>query len=82
MYIAERRPGFYCRVLTEGTVEAGDPIEQIAEGQNDVTMLEIFLAYHGSKKAVEFPLPVLQFLFERPCAVDHETENRRYVFNQ
>lgn len=41
LLVAHRRPGFYCRVLTEGVVEAGDEIERISTGPEQVTVAEI-----------------------------------------
>ncbi|BBX38815.1 MOSC and FAD-binding oxidoreductase domain-containing protein [Mycobacterium simiae] len=41
LLVSHRRPGFYCRVLTEGEVEAGQVIEKIAAGPEGVTVAEI-----------------------------------------
>ncbi|MEC4762007.1 MOSC domain-containing protein [Mycobacterium sherrisii] len=41
LLVSHRRPGFYCRVLTEGEVEAGQTIEKIAAGPEGVTVAEI-----------------------------------------
>ncbi len=41
LLVAHRRPGFYCRVLTEGEVEAGQDIVKIASGPGHVTVAEI-----------------------------------------
>ncbi len=41
LLVAHRRPGFYCRVLTEGEVEAGQEIVKIASGPEQVTVAEI-----------------------------------------
>lgn len=41
MLVSHRRPGFYFRVLREGTVQAGDDIVQIATGPQAMTVAEI-----------------------------------------
>src|SRR4051794_6537802 len=41
LLVAHRRPGFYLKVLTEGTVEAGDEILKIAGGPERMTVAEI-----------------------------------------
>jgi ferredoxin-NADP reductase/MOSC domain-containing protein YiiM len=41
LLVSHRRPGFYCRVLTEGEVEAGQDIVKISEGPEGVTVAEI-----------------------------------------
>lgn len=41
LLVAHRRPGFYCRVLTEGEVEAGQDIIKIAAGPEQVTVADI-----------------------------------------
>jgi len=41
LLVSHRRPGFYCRVLAEGEVEAGQHIEKIADGPEKVTVAEV-----------------------------------------
>lgn len=41
LLVKHGRPGFYCRVLTEGEVEAGQDIVQIAAGPEQVTVADI-----------------------------------------
>ncbi|UMB69580.1 MOSC and FAD-binding oxidoreductase domain-containing protein [Mycobacterium paraterrae] len=41
LLVSHRRPGFYCRVLAEGEVEAGQAIEKIADGPEKITVAEI-----------------------------------------
>lgn len=41
LLVAHRRPGFYCRVLTEGEIEAGQDIVKIASGPERVTVVEV-----------------------------------------
>ena len=40
LLVAHRRPGFYLRVLREGTVEAGDPIVRVRHGPERMTVAE------------------------------------------
>ena len=41
LLVSHRRPGFYLRVLTEGLVQAGDEITQLAQGPEGVTVAEL-----------------------------------------
>jgi ferredoxin-NADP reductase/MOSC domain-containing protein YiiM len=41
LLVAHRRPGFYLRVLREGEVAAGDEIEQIASGPQEMSVAAI-----------------------------------------
>jgi ferredoxin-NADP reductase/MOSC domain-containing protein YiiM len=41
LVVAHRRPGFYFRVLEEGEIGAGDPIEKIADGLERMSVTEI-----------------------------------------
>ncbi len=41
LLVSHRRPGFYCRVLTEGEIEAGQDIVKIASGPEHVSVAEI-----------------------------------------
>ena len=41
LLVSHRRPGFYCRVITEGEVGAGDEIQKIADGPDRMTVAEI-----------------------------------------
>ena len=41
LLVSHRRPGFYCRVITEGEVEAGQPIIKLASGPEQVSVAEI-----------------------------------------
>lgn len=41
LLVSHRRPGFYCRVLEEGEVGAGDEIVKVAEGPERVSVAEI-----------------------------------------
>lgn len=41
LLVAHRRPGFYCRVISEGDVEAGQEIVKIADGPERMTVAEI-----------------------------------------
>lgn len=41
LLVSHRRPGFYCRVITEGEIEAGQEVVRIATGPGRVTVAEI-----------------------------------------
>jgi MOSC domain/YiiM-like, 3-alpha helix domain len=41
LLVAHGKPGFYCRVLEEGEVEAGDEIVQVAAASEPMTISEI-----------------------------------------
>ena len=41
LMVGHHRPGFYLRVLTEGPVQAGDPIVKLADGPEGMTVAEI-----------------------------------------
>lgn len=41
LLVAHGRPGFYCRVLTEGDVGAGDDIQKIADGPHRISIAEV-----------------------------------------
>jgi len=41
LLVSHRRPGFYCRVITEGEVGAGDEIERIFEDTNKISVAEV-----------------------------------------
>jgi MOSC domain-containing protein YiiM len=42
-----RRPGAYLRVLREGAVAAGDPVEVVSRPDERVTIAESMAAYYG-----------------------------------
>jgi ferredoxin-NADP reductase/MOSC domain-containing protein YiiM/ferredoxin len=41
LLVSHRRPGFYCRVITEGEVGAGDEIEKIEDGPGKISVAEV-----------------------------------------
>lgn len=41
LLVAHRRPGFYCRVITEGEVGAGDEIEKVVDGPGKISVAEV-----------------------------------------
>src|SRR4051794_31564462 len=62
LLVAHRRPGFYLRVLEEGEVGAGDPIECVERGPERMTVAEIdgllYLPGHARRdlaRAVRIP---------------------------
>lgn len=64
LLVSHRRPGFYCRVITEGEVGAGDEIEKIADGPERISVAEIdsllYTANHDLKRiAIAARIPAL-----------------------
>ncbi|MEH3141807.1 MAG: MOSC and FAD-binding oxidoreductase domain-containing protein [Mycobacterium kyogaense] len=62
LLVAHRRPGFYCRVITEGDVEAGQEIVKISDGPEQMTVAEsdalLYLPGHprdGLARALRIP---------------------------
>jgi ferredoxin-NADP reductase/MOSC domain-containing protein YiiM len=51
LLVAQRRPGFYFRVLKEGMVEAGDRIERVAEGPERMSIAAIDTLLYKPKRA-------------------------------
>jgi ferredoxin-NADP reductase/MOSC domain-containing protein YiiM len=41
LVVSHHRPGFYCRVITEGEVGAGDEIRKIADGPERISVAEV-----------------------------------------
>jgi ferredoxin-NADP reductase/MOSC domain-containing protein YiiM/ferredoxin len=41
LLVAHHRPGFYLRVLEEGSVQAGDPIVKVADGPERLTVAQV-----------------------------------------
>ena len=41
LLVSHRRPGFYCRVIEEGEIGAGDEIVKIADGPEQVTVADV-----------------------------------------
>src|SRR5689334_17566169 len=41
LLVAHRRPGYYLRVLTEGSVTPGDPVVRIGRGRHEMSVAEI-----------------------------------------
>ena len=41
LLVAHHRPGFYFRVIAEGTVEAGDPIVKIGDGRHRLSVADV-----------------------------------------
>ncbi|MDF5754104.1 MOSC domain-containing protein [Spongiactinospora sp. TRM90649] len=57
-FTAAGRVGAYFRVLAEGEVQAGDPIEIVHRPEEGVTIAEAFRAYHGDKDLLRRVLDV------------------------
>src|SRR6202142_2097264 len=41
LLVSHHRPGFYCRVIEEGEIGAGDDIQKIAQGPGKISVAEI-----------------------------------------
>jgi MOSC domain-containing protein YiiM len=41
LLVSHKRPGFYCRVIEEGDIGAGDEIVKVADGPERVSVAEI-----------------------------------------
>jgi ferredoxin-NADP reductase/MOSC domain-containing protein YiiM len=64
LLVSHRRPGFYCRIITEGEVGAGDEIQKIADGPDKISVAEIdsllYMANHDlSRIAIAARIPAL-----------------------
>jgi ferredoxin-NADP reductase/MOSC domain-containing protein YiiM/ferredoxin len=53
LLVSHRRPGFYFRVIQEGEVGAGDRIEKIADGPQQMTVAEIDALLYSQDHPVE-----------------------------
>jgi ferredoxin-NADP reductase/MOSC domain-containing protein YiiM len=64
LVVSHHKPGFYCRVITEGEVGAGDEIQKIADGPDKMSVAEIdsllYSANHDLKRiAIAARIPAL-----------------------
>jgi len=64
LLVSHRKPGFYCRVITEGEVGAGDEIQKIADGPDRISVAEVdsllYTANHDLKRiAIAARIPAL-----------------------
>lgn len=50
-----RRPGFYARVLVEGKVQAGDPVERLLARPDTPTLLEQFESFYHPSRSSDQP---------------------------
>jgi MOSC domain-containing protein YiiM len=57
-FAAAGKPGAYLRVLTEGEIGAGDPIEVISRPETKVTVAESMRAYYGDAELMTVLLTV------------------------
>jgi len=70
---AERRPGFYCRVISEGTVAAGDAVMRVMAPDTNVEIMELFDLFYdrsASRDRIEAALA-------SPIAVRAREDNER-----
>lgn len=76
LVVSHRRPGFYLRVLKEGTIGAGDRIEKIADGPERISVAEINSLLYSPNH----PIDALRRAVFRPLKViasRHESEDVR-----
>jgi ferredoxin-NADP reductase/MOSC domain-containing protein YiiM/ferredoxin len=64
LLVSHRRPGFYCRVIAEGEVGAGDEIQKIADGPDRISVAEtdslLYTANHDlTRIAIAAHVPAL-----------------------
>jgi ferredoxin-NADP reductase/MOSC domain-containing protein YiiM len=64
LVVSHGKPGFYLRVITEGEVGAGDEIEKIADGPNNISVAEtdslLYTSNHDLKRiAIAARIPAL-----------------------
>ncbi|MGO8708095.1 MAG: MOSC domain-containing protein [Terracidiphilus sp.] len=64
LLVSHKKPGFYCRVITEGEVGAGDEIQKIAEGPDRISVAEVdsllYTTNHDLKRiAIAARIPAL-----------------------
>ena len=48
-FLASRRTGFYLRVVDEGELVAGDPIQRVERGTDDLTVADVVELYAGRR---------------------------------
>jgi hypothetical protein len=53
LLVSHRRPGFYFRVIQEGEVGAGDYIEKIADGPEQMTVAEVDALLYSAHHPIE-----------------------------
>jgi ferredoxin-NADP reductase/MOSC domain-containing protein YiiM/ferredoxin len=64
LLVSHRKPGFYCRVIAEGEVGAGDDIQKVAAGPGRISVAEVdsllYSANHDLKRiAIAARIPAL-----------------------
>ncbi|HTX41951.1 MAG TPA: MOSC and FAD-binding oxidoreductase domain-containing protein [Acidobacteriaceae bacterium] len=64
LLVAHKKPGFYCRVISEGEVGAGDEIQKIADGPGGISVAEVdsllYTANHDlTRIAIAVRIPAL-----------------------
>jgi MOSC domain-containing protein YiiM/ferredoxin-NADP reductase len=53
LLVSHRRPGFYLRVIQEGELAAGDPIEKLSQGPERMTVAEIDALLYSAEHPLE-----------------------------
>ncbi len=66
LLVAHHRPGFYCRVIEEGEIGAGDPIVKIADGPERMSVADIDALLYTSRH----PADALQRSLRIPALSD------------
>jgi MOSC domain-containing protein YiiM len=72
---AAERPGMYCRVIREGTIEAGDPVTLEPYAGEPVTIAEVFRDYYEPARD---PAAIRRFL-AAPIAIRARTDKERQL---
>src|SRR5271166_1308596 len=79
LLVAHHRPGFYCRVLEEGEVEAGDEIVQVLAGPERLTIAETDALLYlpgrdksGLERALRIPALSAGWRASFEALLDHE----------
>jgi MOSC domain-containing protein YiiM len=77
-FAAARRPGAYLRILTEGEVAAGDPVEVVHRPGHGLTVAEVSHIYHDDHAAAARLLQVPELAGTwRPWAEKFATDGPR-----
>ena len=53
LLVAHHRPGFYCRVIQEGEIGAGDRVEKLSDGPERMTIAEIDALLYSTEHQLE-----------------------------
>jgi MOSC domain-containing protein YiiM len=73
-FLASGRSGFYCKVVQEGEVGAGDAIESVGRDNNAITVADIARLYNGQSNDLD--------LLQRAIQIEALPEGWRDYFQQ